>query len=823
MSAVSSAELEARVAELLAKLSLEEKVGLLAGSDLWHVPGVPRLGIPPLKVTDGPNGARGASFAEGPTSACFPCGTALAASFDPELAREVGAALGEEARAKGARVLLGPTVNLHRHPLGGRHFECGSEDPHLASRISAAFVRGVQSRGVASCPKHFVCNDTELERTTRSSQVDPRTLHEIYLPAFEAAVREGGAWSLMAAYNPLNGIHCTEHAELLQGILKGEWCFDGVVLSDWFATGTTAASLLGGLDLEMPGPARHYGPKLVAAVERGEVPQTAVDAAARRVLRLMARTGSLDAAPEPERAEDRPEHRALARRVAGEAIVLLRNEGSVLPLDAAALRRIAVVGPNAAVARVQGGGSAAVRPHRAVSPLDGIRARLGAGVEVVHERGCSIERATPAFDARCIVSPEGLPGFRAEFFEGPVAAGEPVAATHLTRLHCTWLGAPVPGISGERYSVRITGTYRPPESGIYTLGLTSAGRSRLSVDGEVVVDHWETTQRGESFFGAGTPEGRARVAMRAGEPRAIVALLCKDGPGPLGGIEAGCLLPEPPDLLERAVACAAAADAAVVVVGTSDEWETEGRDRESLALPGRQEELALRVAAANPRTVVVVNAGAPVALEWAPRVPALVALWLPGQEGGHALADVLFGDADPGGRLPTTFPRRIEDAPAAPHYPGTGDAMVYAEGVFVGYRGYDARGVEPRFPFGHGLSYTRFAWGALQVPGRIRRGESAGVSIEIENVGARPGSEVVQLYLGDEAASVPRPPRELVGFAKLRLRPGERATARFELPPRAFAFYDAARREWVAEPGAFELAAGASSRDLRARARIELA
>jgi len=823
VSAAPDAVLEARVAELCAELSREEKVALLAGSDLWHVPGVPRLGIPALKVTDGPSGARGESFGEGPTSACFPCGSALAATFAPELALAVGAALAEEARSKGARVLLGPTLNLHRHPLGGRHFECPSEDPHLAARIAAAFVRGVQGRGVAACPKHLVCNDTEHERHSKSSDVDARTLREIYLPAFEAAVREGGAWSLMAAYNPLNGTHCTEHAELLQGILKGEWGFDGVVVSDWFATRSTEASLRAGLDLEMPGPARHYGAKLAQALEAGLVAEPEIDAAARRVLRLMARTGSLDAAPEPERAVDRPEHRALARRVAAESIVLLRNEGGVLPLAAAALRRVAVLGPNAAQARVQGGGSAAVRPHYAVSPLDAIRERLGPGVLVVHERGCSIDRATPPLDERFARSPDGLPGFRAEFFAGPAVEGPPAAVTRLTRLRCTWFGAPVPEIAGEHYCARITGTYHPPETGIYTFGLSSAGRSRLRLDGEIVLDHWETSERGEAFFGAGTPEARAQVALRAGEPRALAIELCKDGPGPLGGVEAGCLLPEPSDLLERAVAAAAAADAAIVVVGTSDEWETEGRDRDSLALPGRQEELARRVAAANPRTVVVVNTGAPVAMEWAAQVPALLALWLPGQEGGRALADVLFGDADPGGRLPTTIPRRLEDSPAAPHYPGGAGAMAYAEGVFVGYRGYDARGIEPRFAFGHGLSYARFAWGPLRVARGLRRGESARASIEVENSGPRAGSEVVQLYLGALAPSVPRPPRELVGFAKLRLRPGERATAHFEVPPRAFATWDAARGEWVAEPGAFELAAGASSRDLRARARIELA
>jgi beta-glucosidase len=804
-----------RTEALLAALTLDEKAALLAGADLWSSTPLARLGIPALRVTDGPNGARGSAMSGGPSSACFPCGAALAASWDPALVERVGAALAAEARSKGAHVLLAPTVNIQRTPIGGRNFECHSEDPHLAARIAAAYVRGVQAGGVGACVKHFACNDTECERHTASAEVDERALREIYLAPFEAAVREAGAWSLMAAYNRLGGAHCTEHERLLGAILRGEWGFDGVVVSDWFATRSTTASARAGMDLEMPGPARHYGAKLAAAVRGGEVPEAAIDASVRRLLRLMERTGAFARAGQPERAVDLPEHRALAREAAASGIVLLRNQGDALPLDAARLRSLAVIGPNADRAVIQGGGSARVTPHYAVTPLEGIRARCGAAVELVFERGCRNDRGVP------VLAPAG--GFAVEFFAGAEPDGAAVLSEHAASGELIWLAPPVPLAPDRPFSARLRGRFTAAVDGPHRLSLTSAGRSRLRADGQELVDNWTAPQRGSSFFGFGSREVGGEIALRAGQSVALEVDFLHDRPGSLAGLRCGCLPPEPADALERAEAAARRADAAVVVVGLDADWETEGRDRESFSLPGRQDELVERIAAANPRTIVVVNAGSPVAMDWAERVPAVVQLWYPGQEAGRALADVLFGDVDPGGRLPLSFPKRLEDTPAFAYYPPRNGVMRYGEGIFVGYRGYDARGIEPRFPFGHGLSYARFEYGALRLERAVLRGgESVECSVDVANRGARAGSEVVQLYVSDLEARVPRPPRELRAFAKLTLAAGQRRTVRFRLDERAFACWHVAQGAWRAEPGAYEIAVGRSSRDLRARARLEI-
>lgn len=806
------------VAGWMEKLTLEEKALLLGGAEMWRTRAVPRLGIPPLQVSDGPTGVRGSGLSGGATAACFPCGSALAATWNPELVGRLGGALAEEARTKGAHVVLGPTVNLHRHPFGGRHFECYSEDPWLTSRIAVALIRGLQDAGVGACIKHYVANDSEFERHTISSEVDERTLRELYLVPFEAAVREADVASVMGAYNRVNGVYACEHPELLRRILKEEWGFRGFVVSDWFATQSTVASARDGLDLEMPGPARHLDAKLVEAVKAGEVPEAAVEEAADRLLDAIVRWGALASDPDAEeRGVDRPEHRALARELAADAIVLLRNEGGTLPLEADGLERLAVVGPNAATAVIQGGGSSRVNPHHAVSPLAGLRARLGERVR--HARGCTNHRSLPPLEA----APFGVERFTVEYAHAD-RPDEVVRSHALDRLDLQAVGTFARELDLARgFRGRVVATVDPPESGVYTFSLVVGGRARLLVNGREVVECWESWEPGESFYGLGSAERRGQVALEAGRPAELELVYSSEGARGVVGLRCGVALPEPDDLLERAVEVAANADAAVVVVGLNADWETEGRDRESLALPGRQVELVRRIAAANPKTIVVVNAGAPVELPFLEEVPATLQLWYPGQEGGHGLADVLFGDADPGGRLPTSWPVRVEDVPSHPHYPGADGRVCYGEGVFMGYRGFDAAERDPLLPFGHGLSYAEFAWGELRVArAEVAEGEPVAAEIELRNVSSRPGREVVQLYLADCEASLPRPPRELVAFAKVELQPGESRTVSFELPPRALAFWDPAARAWRAEPGAFELHAGRSSRDLRSSARFAL-
>lgn len=815
---------EDRIGSLLSELTLDEKVAMVAGVDMWRTPGVPRLGIPGLKVTDGPHGARGESFTGAQTAVAFPCGSAMGATWNPELIERVGGVLAEETRTKGAQVLLAPTVNLHRSPVAGRNFECFSEDPELTAVLAIHYIRGVQAGGVGTSIKHFVCNDSEYERHTISSEVDERPLRELYLYPFEAAVAEARPWSVMSAYNKINGTWASENGALLNDLLKGEWGFDGFVVSDWFGTNHTVPVANGGLDLEMPGPARHFGPKLREALDRGEVAPAVLDDKVRRLLRATARAGLLDApAPEGEQSVDRPEHRAVALAAARESIVLLTHRDGVLPFGDD-VRSIAVVGPNADPAVPMGGGSSRVTPHYAISPLEGIRERAGEGVTVLHEIGCTRDKRLRVLDSSWL---EPLPGedgrgWKLEFFDTMEPGGEPALVKAGRRGEWSWFGAPSPELDPGGFSVRASAVLIPPEDGTYTLGLASAGLSRLMVDGRLVVDNWTDWERGDTFYGMGSAERRGEVALRGGVGALLEVEFSKEK-APMGaGIRVGLRRPVPENAIERAAEAAGRADAAVVVVGLDGDWESEGFDRPDLSLPGRQAELVRAVARANPRTVVVLNAGSPVDVEdWVDEAGAALQLWYPGQEGGRALAEILFGDVCPSGRLPTTFPRRIEDTPGFLNYPGEFGRVRYGEGLFIGYRHGETVGRAPRFAFGHGLSYTRFEYGPLDVgEGRVAAGRPVRVELDVRNAGEREGAEVVQLYLRFPESKVARPALALGAFRKVALEPGETARVVLEVPARALAHWDPEARCWAAEPGPVELVAAASCRDLRQTARL---
>lgn len=811
---------ESRIDQLLGEMTLEEKVSMLTGSGMWHSTGIERLGIPRLKVTDGPNGARGESR-EGATSACFPCGTALGATWNVDLVSEVGSEIGEEVKSKGAHILLGPTVNIHRAPLAGRNFECYSEDPYLSARMASAFIGGVNATGVGTSVKHFACNDSEFERMSISSEVGERALREIYLPPFETAVQEAGTWSIMSAYNRVNGTHASENRRLLTEILRDEWGFDGFVVSDWFGTKSSAPSVEAGLDLEMPGPGVHLGEKLLEALNAGEIQEDRIDLAVRRLLRITLRAGAFENSEErAEHSIDRPEQRALVRRAASESIVLLRNEG-VLPFDASALKSLALIGPNTDPAVIQGGGSAQVGPHYTVSPLAGIREHVGEGVSIAHERGCSIHKTLPVLDDRWITLAGGDPGLDIAYYDNLDLQGEPVLTRRGREGQLHWFGPFADEVDARSFSARISADFTPEESGRFEFALTSAGLSRLRIDGQEVIDNWTHQEPGNFFFGTGSSEVRGGIELEAGRKVHVEVDYSRQNSPMLAGIKIGCLPPLPDDSFERAVAAARSSDVAVVVVGLDAEWESEGRDRESMALPGRQDELVRAVIEANPRTVVVVNAGSPVTMDWAPSAPALLQLWYPGHEGGNALADVLFGEVDASGRLPTTFPMRIEDNPTHTTYPGENGQVVYGEGVFVGYRYYDHKRIEPLFPFGFGLSYSHFEFAKLELSAeRLAVGQALDVTLELSNAGDRRGTEVVQLYVHDVKSRWLRPEQELKAFAKVALDAGETRSLEFQLDERAFAAFDPEASAWVVEPGEFEIRVGASSRDIRLSARV---
>lgn len=778
----------------LAALTLEQKVALLAGHDNWHTEQLP--GFLAMRCSDGPAGVRGTSWT-GPASASFPCGAALGATFDPELVHAVGEALAVEARSKGAHMVLAPTVNLHRTPIGGRNFECFSEDPLLTTRIATAYVRGVQASRVACCIKHFVANDTEFERHTISSEVDEVTLRELYLAPFEAAVQpveHGGAGvrAVMSAYNRINGVYASEHVDLLRGVLRDEFGFGGVVISDWYSTHSAAQSLEAGLDLEMPGPPRQRGSALLAAVRAGETTEARVDDSVQRLLALFEWLGLDDRAIVDEVTDDSAATRAIIRRASIASMVLLRNEGGVLPL--AANSHIALLGPNAERGQVQGGGSARVRTTRPSMPLVALLAR---DVTVVHEPGCNIDKRLRAMRGDFHVRYHGV-------------AGETAEAT-TDRLHFVWLEKPAPNIEHSAFGASIEGSFTPDATGDWVVALTAVGSATLRIDGELIFD-LSTPQTGGAFFGLGSQEVRATLACEAGVARHVQVEVAFEERAQLRGLLVGASAPVE-DPMERAVTAARnTAGAAVVVVGTNADWETEGEDRETMALPGEQDELIRRVAAVNPRTVVVINAGSPVAMPWLDDVASVMQVWFPGEEFGEALADVLFGVAEPGGRLPVTIPRELADTPAFAHHPGRDGRAMYGEGLLIGHRWYDAHGIAPAFSFGHGLGYTSWEMGTASVAGEIESGIR--VQVPVRNTGERAGSTVVQCYIEPLTPTPGRPLRTLQGFAKVSVAAGEEARVVIDLTARAFSRWDVAQHAWVVAPGDYAIKLGWSAAEL---------
>lgn len=804
------------VDELLGQLTIDEKIALLSGSDNWHTAPIPRLGIGAAKVTDGPNGARGDSMAGGTPAVCIPAAVSLAASFDSDLVVELGELLGRETVRKQSQLLLAPTINMARHPVGGRNFECFGEDPHLTARLAVAFVEGVQRHGVGACAKHLIANDVEYRRMSASSEVDERTLREVYLAPFEAVVNHG-VWSLMAAYPKLNGVHCTEHHWLLTELLRGEWGFDGMVVSDWGATHDPAA-IEAGMDLEMPGPPRAFGGNLRTALDQGAVTEREIDARVAQVLGFLARAGRLgdpeqpEQPEQPERFEDHPAERALVRRAGAEGMVLIRNTG-ILPLTPDAIGSVAVIGPNADPGVIFGGGSASVRVNTIVSPLDGIIEAFSAA-QVVHAPGCLSHRYLPSVERSSWVGNDGL---TIETFDGSELAGEPVV-TSRSRTVGTVLGdlrADVP--DPRSWSQRWSGTLAVAESGSHRFGVFAVGPSRVLVDDIVVCDNWTSPTPGDGFFQMASEEVVGTIDLDSGQQVSIVVEWAPALDELLVGLRFGHLPPtDEQRLFDDAVAAAVVADLAVVVVGLNADWETESHDRPMFGLPGRQDELVRTVAAANPNTVVVVNTGAAVDLPWLDDVPAAVLSWYPGQEFGGALADVLTGIREPGGRLPVTFPFRVEQGPTGLDVPGDGEHIHYREGLFIGHRWYDARGIEPRLPFGYGLSYTTFSMGDPVV---VEESGSAVIEVEVINTGTRHGKAVIQGYVEPPPGAHTRPVRSLCTFAVARLDAGERTTVRLELESRAFAIWTA-NGGWHTPPGSYVVHLGWSSRELPVSAAV---
>ena len=706
-----SLPVEQRVQDLLGRMTLQEKVAMLSGADWMRTVPNERLGIPSIKMADGPLGIRSWAGPSSETNAmvakaevtttAFPAGVAMAATWDTELLQSEGQAIGQEVKAVGRDMILGPTVNINRTPLWGRNFEGYGEDPYLTSRLAVAYIKGVQGEGVIATVKHFAANNQEFERHRINAIVDERALQEIYFPAFKAAVEEASVWSVMSAYNKLNGVYCAQNSFLLKDVLRKQWGFTGFVVSDWGSTYSTADTVNAGMDVEMPGgqamrdwlkkpeteAAGNGGgwlvpEKVLPEISSGKISPATIDDNVASILRVIFVSGQFDKPHTATGEIDTPEQRALARKAATESIVLLKNAGDLLPLNPSKIHSVVVIGPNAAVARTGGGGSSLVTPKYSIAPLKSIQDRAGQSLQVSYALGVSMEGEDPSKD---------------------------------------------------------------------------------------------------------TPVAREQ-------------------------------------LRNEAVSAAAKADAAIIVVGRSPALESEDFDIKSLDLPAGQDDLIEAVSKANKNTVVVINAGGPVVMtRWIAQVPAVLDLWYGGQEGGNAIADILFGEANPSGKLPVSFVKQWKDSPAYGHYPGENLQVEYAESIYVGYRYFDKQKVEPLFPFGYGLSYTRFDYSDLKVsPNKVSPGKPVEVSLSVRNSGSRAGAEVVELYVHDGHSSVDRPIKELKGFRRINLAPGEIKDVRFTLDRSAMAFYSTVKKEWVTEQGQFDVLVGPSSRDILLKGSFNL-
>jgi beta-glucosidase len=820
-----------RARALLALMTLDEKLDYIGGDRVFYIRAIERLGIPEIKMSDGPAGCRN----WGPSTA-YPAPISNAAAFDLAAAERVGKSIGRDCRARGVHILLAPGMNIHRSPLDGRNFEYLGEDPFLAGKTAAAVIRGVQSEGVLATAKHFAANNQEWDRNNISSEVDERTLREIYFPAFERSVREGGVSAVMTAYNLLNGVYCSHDAWLIREVLEKEWGFGGMVMSDWGAVHDTLGAVTGGLDLEMPSGKFMNRATLAPLLAQQKIDVAAIDEKVFRILRPLVAAGFLD---HPQKRDDvpldDPSSDATALDAARRGVVLLKNAGPLLPLNRTRIKRIAVIGANADPAVPAGYGSAFVTTFHAVSVLEGVKHDAPA-IAIDHHPGVRQSSEYGVMGQACFAGP-----VQQVVYEGRDLAGAPLATATVDRIdyrpESGVAQPPAPGLPTESFSIRWTGEVAVAKAGRYQIMTNSDDGVRVFVDRKALIDDWNDHAAKTDTATVDLSPGRHAVVVEyyQGGGGAVAQF----GFGPDigfqvafdGGSEVSAIARRA-DVVIVSVGFGQSAETNSVHAGFDARWppgwarekglvEAEDSDR-PFTLPAAQIETIRLAVAANPRTIVVVTAGGAVDLQpFVGRVPALLWAWYPGQEGGRALADVLFGDADPSGKLPVTFAKRYADYPSAPYYNLNQNGKTpYTEGVFVGYRGFEAKKVAPQFPFGFGLSYTTFTYSSLDVAPAADG--SASVTLKVTNTGKRDGEEVVEIYVAPPAASVPRPPRELEGFARVALGVGETRQVAITLEPRAFAYWNDAKKEWSVEAGSYEILAGGSSADVKVRKRVDV-
>ena len=804
----TDSQVDARVDALLAKMTLEEKIDLLSGRREFYTFGIERLGIPSLKMADGPMGVRN----YGPSTA-FPAGVALAATWDTEMARKIGTAMGQDARARGVNILLAPAVNINRVPVNGRNFEYFGEDPFLAAQTTVGFIQGVQSQGVIATVKHFALNNQEYQRNSISAEVDERTMHEIYFPAFKAAVLQGKVWAVMCSYNRINGIYASANEMLETGILKKDWGFRGMVMSDWGAAHDGVADALAGLDLEMPSGRNMNREKLLPAVKSGQVPETVIDDKVRRILRTGISMGFFDRGAETIVTAPlySGESSKVALEGARESIVLLKNSNHTLPLDRKEIRSIAVFGPNAHPAVDVGGGSAHVVPFRDMSVMNAL---VATGLHVDYVPFAAQDARSVAARSQFEADESRAAGLNGEYFANADFSGTPLLKRRdrqitFARFNDVFL----PGNAASAYSIRWNGFVTPEESGDYIFVMRAGTGVRLAVDGKAVVDAWDN--RGQKEFSATVWLEKNHATSIRLETHGTIS---NAGGAGGGGINFGWQL-KPSDTFPVESALAAKADAAVVCVGFNPDTEAEGSDR-TFELSAGQRELISAIARANKRTIVVINSGGGLDMNpWVDSAGAILQAWYTGQESGTASADIIFGAVNPSGKLPASFEKHWGDSAADANYPGTDGKVFYKEGIFVGYRGFDRSEVKPLFPFGYGLSYTTFAYSGLRVE---KDGANFHVRFSVKNTGARAGAEIAEVYVQPVNPKVPRPVKELKGFARTELLMGTGKDLRVDLDRSAFAYYDVTTHAWKVDPGEYKILVGASSTDIRLTGSVKI-
>ena len=794
-----------RAAEVLAKMTLDQKITMVHGDSTspyaGQIPAIAALCVPALNLEDGPGGV-----GDGMTGVTqLPAPVSAAASWDPSLVSQYGSVIGNEQWGKGANVDLGPTVNIVRDPRWGRAFESYGEDPYLAGQIGVADIKGIQSQGVLAQVKHLAVYNQETNRNTAADNaiVDPRTLNEIYLPQFQAAVQQGQVASVMCSYSTINGSPACQNDYTQNQKLKDQWNFPGFVTSDWGATHSTVDSANNGLDMEMPDD-QYFGSALETAVEDGQVPLSRLNDMVTRILTEEFRFGLFDrpATGSPSAVVTSAAHTSVAQNVAEQGTVLLKNANSALPLNTSSSTSIAVIGDDAGPdALTSGGGSASVTAGSIVTPYQGIKARAGSGADVQYAQGTYDNGQLPVVDASAFGS-----GLTAQYYNNMTLSGTPVLTRTDPNVNFDWgpnsAVSPGPGVNATQWSVKWTGTITAPATGSYTFSLTSDDGSRLFVGGNQIIDNWRDQ-------GANTETGT--VNLTAGQSVPVEIDYYQDGGDDL--VNLGWQIPGQPTPLDQAVALAKSSSTAVVFASN---FESEGSDLSSIDLSAEQNQLISAVAAANPNTIVVLNTGSAVTMPWVGSVKSVLEAWYPGQQDGTAIASVLFGDTNPSGKLPVTFPQSLADVPASTpaQWPGVNGQVDYSEGLDVGYRWYDAKDITPLFAFGSGLSYTTFAFSHLTVgPGNLGPNGQETVTANVTNTGARAGADVAQLYLS-EPASAGEPPLQLKGFQKVQLNPGQTKQVRFTLTPQDVSYWDSNAQNWTVAAGHFQVMVGDASNNL---------